>query len=390
VAGVVSFGNGVTITEPNTFSNAVLVKYDPSGVAQWARAASGPDSACFNSLAIDSTGNLYAAGDLGEAGNYDFGNGIVAASTAFVDGGGEAGFASNAVVVKYSPTGVAQWAQAVGGGASPSSFGGVAIDAAGDVYAAGDIAGAQTFDFGNGVMATSTYIPGDVVGSEGSQGVLVKYSASGAAQWAQTSTSGAFEFFGLAVDAAGNAVVAGSLAGPQTFDFGNGVTATGSLAPGAFTGLVGPQYPLLVKYDSGGTAIWARTATNAGPASYFFSVALDSSDNILAAGTLFGAGDYDFGNGVVAEALADHAEESVLVKYDSVGAAEWARVSLGEPSSSLGGSGDVTISAVAVSPKDDFYMAGGIGGPVSFGNGVTSTGESGGYDAWSALLVKYQ
>jgi len=391
-AGVVSFGNGVTVTltETNNLSNAVLVKYDSSGVAQWAQVASGPDSSCFNALAVDSTGNLYAAGNLGEVGSYDFGNGIEVASTAFADGG-EMGIASSAVVVKYSPAGVAQWAQTVGAGPGPSSFGGVAIDAAGDVYAVGGIAGAQTYDFGNGVTAPSTYIPGEIVGSEGSQGVLVKYNASGVAQWAQTSTSGAFGLFGLAVDAAGDAVVSGSLAGPQTFDFGNGVTAIGSLSPDAFTGTVGPQYPLLVKYNSAGTAVWARTATNAGKASYFFSVALDSSDNIVAAGTIFGGGDYDFGNGVYAEAVTSDDEDAILVKYDAAGAAEWARVSVGEGSSDvLGGKGAVTISAVAVSATDDFYMAGGIGGPVSFGDGVTSTGKSGGYDAWSALLVKYR
>jgi hypothetical protein len=290
---------------------------------------------------------------------------------------------SNVVLVKYSPSGVPQWAETVAAGSGPSGFEAVVADSAGDVYASGSIAGAQTYDFGNGVTVASAYIGGDVADEEGSEGVLVKYSASGVAQWAQT-IAAASDFSALAIDAAGDLYVAGSVAGgypPQTFDFGNGVTASASEDPMAFSGLVGPQYLVLVKYDSSGSAVWARTVTNAGPNSYFASVAVDSSGNVLAAGTLFGIGAYDFGDGVIVEASAQDTEEAVLVEYDALGNAQWARAT--------SGSGAVTLSAVAVDSRDFVYIAGGVAGAASFGNGVTATGMGGTYYS-EALLVDYR
>jgi hypothetical protein len=65
---------------------------------------------------------------------------------------------------------------------NPSVFLSVACSTDGAVYAVGIIFGSDTFNFGNGVIATAAY-------SSGYNLIIVKYSSSGTTQWARTVTS---------------------------------------------------------------------------------------------------------------------------------------------------------------------------------------------------------
>jgi hypothetical protein len=86
-----NYGNDVTVTG----SGAVLVKYDSSGTAQWARSVSADTgTSSFSSVATDGPGNVYAVGSQSGTGTFDYGNGITATGT--YSGG------NNAVLVKYS------------------------------------------------------------------------------------------------------------------------------------------------------------------------------------------------------------------------------------------------------------------------------------------------
>jgi hypothetical protein len=109
---------------------------------------------------------------------------------------------------------------------------------------AGRISGAGSYDFGGGVKITMRY----------GSGVLVKYESSGAPQWARTvnadNPSASSSFYSVAVDAGGNVYAAGDIYHPGSYDFGGGVKIT-----------VRYQSGVLVKYDSSGTAQWARTVT---------------------------------------------------------------------------------------------------------------------------------
>ena len=380
--GTVNFGNSATVTGVSNGYNALLVKYDSQGTVQWGQTVTAiPDRSQFYSVAVDSSGNVYAAGYVsGASGAVDFGNGVtVTKSDTFL----------NAVLVKYDSSGIAQWARTVTAGSSESSFSSVAVDSSGNVYEAGSIAGTGTYEFGNGVATTGATSNSPIANQEGGNLVLVKYDSSGIAQWAQTVTagSGGSGFSSVAVDSSGNVYAAGSIGGPETYDFGNGVTATGTLGSGAFAGLAGPGYVVLIKYNTSGIAQWAQTVTTGGPNSIFDSVAVDSSGNVYAAGSLYGAGTYDFGNGATATASTEGTNYVVLVKYNSLGIAQWARSSVN------GGSSDAILASVTVDSMDNVYAAGGVGGTgvVDFGNNLTVTGTK--VDAgpgWSALLVKYQ
>ena len=99
--GAYNFGNNVTAAGAYSGgNNIVVVKYNPSGVAQWAQtvtSTSASVASSFTSVSVDSNNNIYAVGAADE-GVYNFGNGVTANSLQQY----------NVVLVKYSPSGVAQ------------------------------------------------------------------------------------------------------------------------------------------------------------------------------------------------------------------------------------------------------------------------------------------
>jgi len=353
--GAYTYGAGVTATGTSSGGNVVLVKYDSGGTAQWARTVSaGSDNSQFNAVAVDASGNVYAAGYQFGTGAYTYGAGVSAT-----------GIHSqyNVVLVKYNSSGTAQWARTVSAGSGRSQFSAVTVDASGNVYAAGyQSAGAVgAYTYGTGVSATGTYSD-DVV--------LVKYNSSGTAQWARTVSagSGSSYFRAVAVDASGNVYAAGVQSGTGAFTYGAGVTATGT-----YSG----NNVVLVKYDSGGTAQWARTVSAGGGISEFNAVAADPSGNVYAAGyqSAGAAGAFTYGAGVSATGTNIY-NNVVLVKYNSSGNAQWARTV------SAGSSGGSQFNAVTVDASGNVYAAGYQNGTCAYGTGVSATGNS-------VVLVKY-
>jgi hypothetical protein len=216
------FGNSVTaVAGGANWWNIILVKYNSSGMVQWARSViSGGDNSFFLSVSAASDGSVYAAGYTDRATTFDFGNSV--SITNPYNG-------NNILLVKYNSSGVAQWARTVTAGSGHSHFYSVSVASDGSVYSAGRISYGtpDTFDFGNSVTAAGTY----------SGILLVKYNSSGVAQWAQTVESSGFD--GVSVASDGSVYAAGYINGTGTNNFGNSVTAAGT-----YTG----SNTLLVKY----------------------------------------------------------------------------------------------------------------------------------------------
>ena len=111
-------------------------------------------------------------------------------------------------------------------------------------------------------------------------GGLVKYNSNGIAQWTRTSTSTnerglTIRGKAITVDSSGNVYIAGmqNCYSYETFDFGNGVIVKGTSSQDGDV--------LLVKYNSNGTAQWARTVSSSDAfSSSFESIAVDSSGNV--------------------------------------------------------------------------------------------------------------
>jgi len=346
-----SFGNGITATGIETHRNILLVKYNPSGVAQWARTVTSASSVFksgYSSVAVGSDGSIYAAGYISRKAIYEFGNSVTAELT---DDN-----CSSILLVKYNTDGNAQWAKVFA--ATPSSYSGefhsVTVDGNGNVYAAGCFLSAGTYSFGNGVTAACINSSNNVL--------LVKYNADGLAQWARTSTSGSSDciFRSVSVDGVGNVYVGGYVVQTGSYAFGNSVSVTG----------VASENCILLKYSSAGVPQWIKTNNSGTASSIFYAIVTDGTGNVYAAGDIYGGVDCSFGNGVVAHGSYTY-ENAALVKYNTDGVAQWAKTTTTGTSSSQ-------FYSVTMDGSGNVYAAGFIGGngAYGFGNGVTATGAS--------------
>ncbi|MDR2576341.1 MAG: fibronectin type III domain-containing protein [Treponema sp.] len=359
--GVFSYGEGVSAQGTYSFHNVVLVKYNASGTAQWAKTVSaGSRISVFNAVATDSSGNVYAAGYQNGTGAFSYGAGVSAQGSYIGD---------NVVLVKYNASGTAQWAKTVSAGSDGySSFNAVAVDSSGNVYAAGFQLNTYTYTYGAGVSAKGT--------NGGYYVVLVKYDASGTAQWAKTVSAGNGDsyFNAVAADSSGNVYAAGSQYGNGAYTYGAGVSAQRTNSGSA-------ENVVLVKYNASGTAQWARTVSEGSNSSFFYSVVTDSSGNVYAAGRQNGTGVYTYGAGVSTQGTYS-GNNVVLVKYDASGMAQWAKtVSAGSDAS--------VFNAVAADSSGNVYAAGYQSGTgvYTYDAGVSAQGTS---SSTNAVLVKYQ
>jgi len=347
-----NFGNSITATGKYVNNNLLLVKYNSSGVAQWAQTVTaGTNNSYFNAVAAASDGSVYAAGYISGTDTYNFGNSMTAAGTSS---------GNNLVLVKYNSSGVAQWARTITAGTGNSRFYSVSVASDGSVYAAGYISGTGVYNFGNGMTATGTYGNFNVI--------LVKYNSSGTAQWAQTVTAGNNNsyFTTLSVAADGSVYAAGSIFGTDTYNFGNGMSAAGTYTN---------TNVLLVKYDSTGAAQWARTVIAGNSFSLFNGVAVALDGSIYAAGYIYGTDAYNFGNSVTAAGAYASGENVVLVKYNSSGAAQWAQTV-------AAGSSNSRFDGVSAAADGSIYAAGYISGTgaYNFGNGIFAIGKNSSYN----------
>ncbi|MCL2719941.1 MAG: hypothetical protein FWD47_01200 [Treponema sp.] len=198
--GIYNYGDGITLTGTSS-SNPVLVKYNSSGITQWAKTGSGTGIVEFNSVTVDNNGDVYIAGWQGGgiiAGVYNYGDGI----TAEVPAGKR-----SAILIKYNSSGITQWAKLVQEqtGIEGSEFNSVAVDNNGNVYAVG----VQIHD-----------------------GLLVKFNSFGTVQWVKTVSGEYYNesiFYSVAVDNNGNVYAVGRYR-TGIVNFGDGVISTGDVS----------------------------------------------------------------------------------------------------------------------------------------------------------------
>jgi hypothetical protein len=298
-------GNTVTV---NPQVASVIVRYDGSdGAVSWANTVrstvAGNEGAGFMGVALDGSGNVYAAGYLQGLWTYEFGMGANNDGTVKQVVNRTYGTTYRSVViVKYAgSTGqplLAQGIESVSHNSVSTRFAGIAVDGQGNVYVAGNhegVAAGQWANYGNGVTTTVPNISRIYA-------TVVKYDSNLKAQWARvalatsTSTTVHSLFRGIAVDGAGNVYAAGTQTGTAPFIYGPGVST-------AATGGFSTNYnSVVVQYDSAtGTALWARAVTDGGGASYFYGIAADSAGNVSTAGTQTNTGTFNYGGRATAQ-----------------------------------------------------------------------------------------
>jgi uncharacterized delta-60 repeat protein len=285
-----------------TDEDALFVKYNSSGVEQWAARYNGPGNSADEAVgvALDPLGNIYVTGT-----SYDLQS------------------QSDFATVKYSPSGQQLWVVRFDGTGEGEDFvSALTVDASGNVYVTG-----TSFDLmsgydivtlkynTNGVLIwTNRYTSAGnaideaadiavdgfgnvhVTGSRtapvtGVDIVTVKYLASGSQSWVATYNNGSSdstdEGYDIALDLAGNVYVAGTSYRDET------------------------NYDCMtIKYNGSGVQQWAARYNGPGNlADFGYSLVVDGSSAVV--------------NGVTHSAASG--QDFVTLRYNSTGGQQWAR-----------------------------------------------------------------
>ncbi|MEO8446455.1 MAG: SBBP repeat-containing protein [bacterium] len=262
-----------------TNSDYATIKYNSSGVQQWVARYDGPGAATDNaySVVVDGSGNVYVTGlsvgagtngDYatikynssgvqqwasrynGPSGNTDAGTDIAidVSGNVYVTGySAGSGTGDDYATIKYNSAGIQQWLTRYNGppGSSDAAFS-LAVDASGNVLVTGASLGFGTSD----------------------DYATIKYNSLGAEQWVRRYNGPggnvADRAYALAVDGAGNIYVTGESNGEGGDFF---------------------QYAT-IKYNTAGDSVWTKgygaSVTGHDRA---YAIALDASGNVYVAGT---------------------------------------------------------------------------------------------------------
>jgi hypothetical protein len=191
--------NGIAV--PTTFDyNCWVVKYNSSGQYQWVKYVN--DITCSHpEVAVYAPDKVYFSSYL--TGAYQF-DGLTAA-------GPSSGAFNDFFLTQLNETGTFQWVREVPGAgvANTGKRNYLATDSSGNAYFSGAIRG--TVDWGNGFVSISQ--------GTGSEALVLKYNSDGVMQYAKTA-GGASEdrFDGVSVNATGDIYLSGMSRGNTTFD----------------------------------------------------------------------------------------------------------------------------------------------------------------------------
>ena len=241
---------GGTLAVTSTNSKAVVVKYDTTGTYKWSAYLSPSSSVSSSGVGSDSSENVYLCGwyqGTITAINSDTSTSSVTLSAPSSDG---------AYMVKYNGNGFAQWAVRVDGTGSDSAS-----------YAVSD--GSNVFLSTTSVTATATVYNSDGtsfgtgIPSSTNTRALIKYNATGFAQWVAyiTNDNGSLGSASASVqiDSTGNLYLWGQKASGIASIYNAGGVSSGVGIP-ATTG-VGAY---IVKYNSSGVYQWYLYIDGAG------------------------------------------------------------------------------------------------------------------------------
>lgn len=255
---------GTTTLTASGSSEAFVARVDGSGRVVWAVASRGMNgsNASIAALALDGSGNVALAGSYSGTIDAD-----PSASTALVTSAGSV----DALAWKLDPNGSFLWARSFGSTDYDAATA-LAIDASGNLLVTG--AFSETVNFGTNLR------PDRLTAGPLYNAFVLKLDPLGNETWARglIGSSGSSKGQGVAVDASGNAHVAGTFAGPIDFDPGPGLDVLTS---------VGSSDAFLAGYDPTGALVYALQAgqTNFNAV---LGIALNASGTATLAGTYSG------------------------------------------------------------------------------------------------------
>ncbi|WP_264519642.1 SBBP repeat-containing protein [Flavobacterium sp. N1994] len=327
-------------------SDIFIAKYDATGKYVWAIRMGGTSIEVGNSIALDSSGNVYITGYFNGTADFDPSSG----TANLVASGG-----NDIFLAKYDASGNYVMANKIGGSGDDKGFS-LSVDN-GYISITGYYTGTVDFDPSASTVNLSSASGSDDI-------FLAKYSTVGTYVWAKSiGSSSSDEARSLAVDGSGNIVITGYFQGTVDFD-PSASTANLTMAGGIDI--------FVAKYNSSGNYLWADrlggTDTDVG-----ISLALDGNGNVLVTGVFNGTADFD-PSASTANLTSAGVGDIFIAKYNSSGNYVW--------SNRIGGTADDYGNSIAVDSSGNAFVTGYINGttPIDFdpsANTATLTGAGG-------------
>lgn len=313
-------------------NSGYIVKYDIDGNFVWRAFVANTQSgitttgAVINSVAVDSSENVYAFGATGlNASNAIVNSNIFSSGDTFPTPSSIVGFRQTVVnnpqayVIKFNSSGDFQWRAFIdnlttAGQDIPTSG---TVDSNGDVYVCGHTGVQQATIYTSAVTPTSTLtIPL-------SSAFLVKYDSSGSVKWRayiddfNSLTGTADQSQGVAVDNLNNVYIVGKT-GSQTGVsniFNSNIYST-TLSPVTIPIILGSSTAYIVKYGPTGNFLWRAYVD--GALDINTSVVTDSDRNVIVCGSTGGSvATIVNSSGTFAHNIP--ASSSFVIKYDENG-----------------------------------------------------------------------
>ena len=296
----IDLGNGENLTNKGYY-DGIIIKYSANGDVEYVQSIGGSREDYIESVTETSDGG-YIVGGYFYSSSIDLGNGVVLTSKSTKDG----------MIIKYNSEGRVEWAQAAGDtiySITETNDGGFLV---------GGYFFSSSLDLGNGVNIINV----DSRGTTG-DGMVIKYSSNGEAEWAKRIGGTATDYVTGATETSdgGNIVVV--LTFSKSIDLENGIIfSRGSTA--SCDGIV-------IKYNSENEIEWAKMLEGTSGDTRIISVEETSEDDYIMAGN-FG-GSMNLGNGVTL--TSNGSSDGFIIKYNVSGEAEWAKIIGGEKYDSI-------------------------------------------------------
>ncbi len=321
-----TFGSGSYTLSPTPISlyetDMFIVKYRPNGDLAWVKRDGSKQPDWGRAVACDGQGNVFVAGDYCDTAT--FGSYQLIAKGTYQN--------RNAFFAKYDSSGTCLWAKSAGNVIGYSKGYGVTTDASGNSYFTGYITGVVTIDnvtFGSGTNPLC---------------FVAKFDPNGNCIWGIIipGTYGS-EGNDITIDKNGDLLVTG--------DYNGTLYIYATAYPGN-----SPSYGdvFLVKMNTAGTFIWAKTAIGAYQ-DQGNTIGTDINGNIYIGGTF--ANDLSFGTTTINSVgwgtdatTANAGADAFLTKYNKDGIFQWVKTYANKPSAA--------ISEMAVTPSNKILVSG--------------------------------
>lgn len=293
----------------------------------WAISQGGANNDYPSSTTIDTYGNLYVAGNFASP-FIVFGNDTLLNNGTY-----------DIFIAKYDASGNLIWAKDAGG-SNGDIVEGIATDLLGNVYITGS---SYNFEIGTATLSNSGWV--DMF--------IVKLDALGNLVWLDGAGGNSFDSGkSITTDTYGNIYVTGNYSSPS-ITFGS-FTLTNS----------GGNDIFIVKYDTSGSVIWARSEGNIG-SEIVNSITSDFNNNIYITGN-YSSPTINFGTTSLSNAGI---EDIYLVKYDNLGNVIWAK--------SEGSTGTENANYIVTDNSGNIYITGYYGSAsISFGTNLLTNSDS--------------